>query len=56
LFNPTNEIEKCNIIYIGLNNFFIIIIVVFVTDGPHFDRMFKMVIIFAIRVLFSLFL
>jgi len=25
----------------------------FVADGPHFDRMFKMVLIFAIRVLFS---
>ena len=30
--------------------------VVFVADGPHFDRMFKMVLIFAIRVLFSHFL
>jgi len=33
-----------------------LIFVVFVTDGPHFDRMFKMVLIFAIRVLFDPFL
>jgi len=25
----------------------------FVADGPYFDRMFKMVLIFAIRVLFG---
>jgi len=29
----------------GLNTFFVLILVVFVTDGPHFDRIFKMVII-----------
>jgi len=29
-----------------LNTFFVLIFVVFVVDGSHFDRMFKMVIIF----------
>jgi len=31
---------------IGLNTFFVLIFVVFVADGSHFDRMFKMVITF----------
>jgi len=30
--------------------------VVFVVDDPHFDKMFKMVLIFAFRVLFGHFL
>jgi len=30
----------------GLNTFFILIFVVFVADDPHFERMFKMVLIF----------
>jgi len=34
----------------------VLIFVVFVADDPHFDRMFKMVLIFAIRVLFGSFL
>jgi len=31
---------------IGLNTFLVLIFVVFVADGPHFDRMFKMVLMF----------
>jgi len=30
---------------VGLNTFFILIFVAFVADGPHFDRIFKMIII-----------
>ena len=30
----------------GLNTFLVLIFVVFVADGSHFDRMFKMVPIF----------
>jgi len=41
---------------ICLKYFFVIIFVVFVADGPHFDRIFKMVLIFAICVLFGPFL
>jgi len=40
----------------SLNTFLVIIFVVFVADGPHFDRMFKMILMFVIRVLFGLFL
>jgi len=50
----------------GLNTFLVLIFVVFVADGSHFDimfkmvlifyRMFKMVLIFAIHVLFGPFL
>jgi len=29
----------------GLNIFLVLIFVVFVADGPHFDRIFKMVLI-----------
>jgi len=32
--------------FLGLNTFLVLIFVVFVVDGPHFDRMFKMVLIF----------
>jgi len=39
----------------GLNIFFVFIFVVFVTDGPHFYQMFKMIFIFTIRVLFDSF-
>jgi len=42
-----------SIIFFGLNTFFVLIFVVFVADDSHFYRMFKMVIIFAIRVLFG---
>jgi len=31
--------------FLGLNTFLVLIFVVFVADGPHFDIMFKMVII-----------
>jgi len=41
---------------LGLNTFLVLIFVVFVADGPHFDRMFKMVLILAIHVLFGHFL
>jgi len=34
------------IFYLGLNTFLILIFVVFVADSPHFDKMFKMVLIF----------
>jgi len=44
------------ILLLGLNTFFVLIFVVFVADGPHFDKMFKMVLIFAIHVLFGPFL
>jgi len=37
-------------IFLGLNTFFVLIFIVFVADSPHFYRIFKMVIIFAIRV------
>jgi len=30
----------------GLNTVLVLIFVVFLVDGPHFDRMFKMVLIF----------
>jgi len=30
----------------GLNTFLVLIFVMFVADGPHFDIMFKMVLIF----------
>jgi len=36
-----------------LKYFFYLIFIVFIADGPHFYRMFKMVLIFAIRVLFN---
>jgi len=29
---------------IGLNTFLVLIFIEFVADGPHFDRMFKMVL------------
>jgi len=35
-----------HLIFVGLNTFFVLIFVVFVADGPHFDRMFKMILIF----------
>jgi len=31
---------------LGLNTFLVLIFAVFVADGPHFDKMFKMVLIF----------
>jgi len=31
---------------LGLNTFLVLIFVMFVVDGPHFDRMFKMILIF----------
>jgi len=40
----------------GLNIFLVLIFVVFIANDPHFDRMFKMVFMFAIRVLFGHFL
>jgi len=40
-------------LFLGLNTFLVLIFVVFVADDPHFNRMFKMIIIFAIRVLFG---
>jgi len=39
-------ILRYNCIYrLGLNTFLVLIFVVFVADDPHFDRMFKMVLI-----------
>jgi len=38
------------LIIFGLNIFFVLIFIVFVADNSHFYQMFKMVLIFAIRV------
>jgi len=45
LFFIFNNNFRSNEFLLGLNTFLVLIFVVFVTDGPHFDKMFKMVVI-----------
>jgi len=54
IYSSTNFVYLLT--FLGLNIFLVLIFVMFVADGHHFDRMFKMILIFAIRVLFDLFM